>query len=187
MDVAAPMVWGQIISIGLLALALGLDALSLGLGIGMRGIRKRDIALISFIIALFHVLMPLAGLWMGGYISLMLGKVATACGGVLLLLLGGHMVVNTLRKEESAGYNPSTLWGMLLLAFSVSVDSFSVGISLGMFSGDVWLTVLMFGAAGGLMSVAGLLLGRRVGSWIGEYGEALGGVILVGFGIHFLL
>ncbi|WP_159885325.1 manganese efflux pump MntP [Paenibacillus puerhi] len=187
MDGAGPMMWGQVISIGLLALALGLDAMSLGLGMGMRGIRKLDILKISLIIALFHGAMPLAGIWIGGYISLLLGKVATICGGILLLLLGGHMVYATLRKTETGGYDHRSLWGMLLFAFSVSVDSFSVGVSLGMFAGDVWLTVLLFGAAGGLMSVIGLLLGRRVGSWIGEYGEALGGVILVAFGLHFLL
>ncbi|SDE33392.1 Putative Mn2+ efflux pump MntP [Paenibacillus sp. UNCCL117] len=187
MDMAAPVLWGQIISIGLLAMALGLDALSLGLGIGMRGIRKLDIMKISLTIALFHVLMPLAGIWMGGYLSMLLGKIATVCGGILLLLLGGHMVYNTLRKTESGGYDHRSFWGMLLFAFSVSVDSFSVGVSLGMFAGDIWLTVLMFGVAGGLMSVLGLLLGRHVGNWVGEYGEALGGVILGAFGIHFLL
>jgi putative Mn2+ efflux pump MntP len=37
------------------------------------------------------------------------------------------------------------------------------------------------------MSMAGLLLGRNVANWVGEYGEAVGGVILVVFGIKFLL
>ena len=36
------------------------------------------------------------------------------------------------------------------------------------------------------MSVMGLLLGRRVGKWMGEYGEAFGGVILLMFGFKFL-
>lgn len=187
MDLASPLLWGQFISIGLMALALGLDALSLGLGIGMRGIRKLDIAKISVVTALFHILMPLAGMWMGGYISALIGKVATICGGVLLLLLGAHMVYSSLRAEESPTYDHRSFWGLMLFSLSVSIDSFSVGVSLGMFAGDVLMTVLMFGTAGGLMSVAGLTLGRRVGEWVGEYGEALGGVILLAFGIRFLL
>ncbi|WP_281883202.1 manganese efflux pump [Paenibacillus sp. YYML68] len=187
MDLAAPLLWGQLVSIGLLALALGFDALSLGLGIGMRGIRKLDIVRIGLVTALFHMIMPLAGVWTGSFLSSILGQVATVCGGVLLLVLGAHMVYNVLRGDESSGYDPRSFWGLLLFAFSVSVDSFSVGISLGMFAGDVWLTILLFGAAGGLMTMLGLLLGRRVGEWFGDYGEALGGVILIAFGIHFII
>jgi putative Mn2+ efflux pump MntP len=80
-----------------------------------------------------------------------------------------------------------SFWGILLFALMVSIDSFSVGLSLGMFSSDIALTVLIFGFFGGLMSVLGLLLGRRVGAWVGEYGEALGGLILLLFGIRFLM
>jgi putative Mn2+ efflux pump MntP len=36
------------------------------------------------------------------------------------------------------------------------------------------------------MSVLGLLLGRKVSRSLGGYGEALGGVILLAFGLLFL-
>jgi putative Mn2+ efflux pump MntP len=84
-------------------------------------------------------------------------------------------------------FDHRTLWGLLFFALSVSIDSMSVGVSLGMFATDLLFTVLMFGAFGGVMSVFGLLLGRKAGHWIGEYGEALGGVILLAFGIRFLI
>ncbi|MGF7035274.1 putative Mn2+ efflux pump MntP [Paenibacillus mucilaginosus] len=184
---SSPLMWAQFVSIGLMALALGLDALSLGLGLGMKGIRKLDILKVSAVTALFHVLMPLAGMWMGGYISVLLGKVATMCGGLLLLLLGGHMIYSSLHPGEERSYDHRSFVGLLLFSLSVSIDAFSVGVSLGMFAGDVLLTVGMFGAAGGLMSIIGLLLGRHVGEWIGEYGEMLGGVILMAFGLKFLL
>jgi putative Mn2+ efflux pump MntP len=37
------------------------------------------------------------------------------------------------------------------------------------------------------MSVLGLLLGRKVSRSFGEYGEAIGGVILFAFGLLFLV
>jgi putative Mn2+ efflux pump MntP len=37
------------------------------------------------------------------------------------------------------------------------------------------------------MSITGLLLGRKVGSGLGEYGETCGGAILFAFGVMFLL
>lgn len=187
MDFLSPLIWGQLLTIWIMAVALGLDALSLGLGIGMRGVRKRTILKIGSITALFHILMPLAGMTMGGYLSAILGHIATICGGVLLALLGAHMVYASFRAGEERPINYSSLWGIILFSFSVSVDSFSVGVSLGMFAGDRTLTVLMFGAMGGVMSIAGLLLGRRMGRWVGDYGEAMGGVILLAFGLMFIL
>lgn len=178
---------GQFLTILIMAIALGMDAFSLGIGIGLRGIRLLDALRVSSVIALFHVIMPLMGLFMGHYVSSLLGDVATIAGGGLLILLGGHMVFSSLFGEDKPVFDHRTMWGLLLFSLSVSIDSLSVGLSLGLFSSDLILTVLFFGTFGGIMSVLGLLIGRRAGRWIGEYGEALGGVILVAFGLRFLL
>ncbi|SDS96372.1 Putative Mn2+ efflux pump MntP [Paenibacillaceae bacterium GAS479] len=181
---------GQLLTLLIMALALGMDAFSLGVGIGMRGIRLLDILKLSAIIGLFHVIMPLVGIVAGQYMSLLLGHVAALTAGLLLILLGGHMLIASFRGD--GGATPSfvdhrTTGGLMLFALSVSVDSFSVGISLGMFAADVVMTILLFGLAGGLMSVLGLLVGRRIGRSLGSYGEAAGGAILLTFGILFLL
>ncbi|SDO63704.1 Putative Mn2+ efflux pump MntP [Paenibacillus sp. yr247] len=178
---------GQLITIIIMAIALGLDAFSLGIGIGMKGIRLLDILKTSIIIGIFHIIMPLMGMFMGQYVSLLLGNVATAAGGCLLILLGSHMVYSSIRGEVAISFDHRSLWGLTIFALGVSIDSFSVGVSLGMFATDIVLTVLIFGLFGGLLSIAGLLVGRHVNGWVGEYGEAFGGLILLGFGIKFLL
>jgi len=177
---------GQLITVLIMAFALGLDAFSLGIGIGMRGIRRLDIVKLSFVIGVFHIVMPLLGMYAGYYVSSLLGNVATFAAGGLLLLLGGHMIYSALRGEAVQPFDHRTLWGILVFALSVSIDSFSVGISLGMFATDILLTVLLFGLVGGIMSVLGLSLGRRVSYSMGEYGEAFGGVILFVFGLLFI-
>lgn len=178
---------GQTATILLLAIALGMDAFSLCIGLGMRGIRLLHVAKISLAIALFHMAMPLVGLCMGQYMSTLLGDVAVIVGGVLLMLLGGHMIYNSLRGDDAKTIDTGSLLGLITFAFTVSVDSLSVGVSLGTFASDIALTVLLFGAMGGFMSLLGLLIGRRVGQLIGEYGEALGGGVLLAFGILFFL
>lgn len=178
---------GQLAAILLMAVALGLDAFSLGIGVGMRsGMRLTHMAGISFMIALFHMLMPLLGLFAGRYVGLLLGHVTSYAAGGLLLLLGGHMMYNAWKGGEGLPIHPTAFWGMLLFSLSVSIDSFSVGLSLGMFVNDVLLIVISFGVVGGLLSVMGLLLGRQVSNKLGEYGEMLGGLILVVFGIMFI-
>lgn len=180
---------GQILTIAIMALALGLDAFSLGVGIGMKGIRLLHVLQMSLMVAFFHVLMPLLGLVTGNYVGHLLGRVSGVAAGGLLVALGVHMVINSFRTADDAGmrgFDHRTLWGMLFISLSVSIDSFSVGVSLGVFVSHVLLTVLAFGACGGMMSISGLLLGRRVGRGMGEYGEAIGGAILLGFGLLFI-
>jgi putative Mn2+ efflux pump MntP len=179
--------WGQAITVLIMAFALGMDAFSLGFGLGMRGMPAARIVQISSVIALFHVIMPLAGMFAGQYVSAILGDVAMAAGGGLLVLLGSHMIYSAVWGESaSPSFEIKGLISLLAFALSVSIDSFSVGITLGLFASDLLFTVLMFGIAGGVMSVLGLAAGRRVGRYAGGYGEALGGAILLAFGLNIL-
>ncbi|CAM2929322.1 manganese efflux pump [Paenibacillus sediminis] len=184
MEVSAHL--GQLVTIVIMAIALGLDAFSLGIGVGLKGIRLWDVLKISFVIALFHVLLPLLGMFAGHYMSSILGHVTSYVAGGLLLLLGGHMIYNSFKGDQVQFMNYRSLPGVILFSLSVSIDSFSVGISLGMFRSDLFFTVLAFGFFGGLMSVLGLLLGRTVSQGLGDYGEAAGGVILFTFGLLFI-
>jgi putative Mn2+ efflux pump MntP len=96
------------------------------------------------------------------------------------------MVYSAIRGEAARSFDYRTIWGLLLFSFMVSIDAFSVGVSLGIFATDLLLAVLLFGIFGGGMSIVGLLLGRRIGYWVGGYGEAFGGAILFMFGLKFL-
>lgn len=181
-------IWvGQLMTIAMIAIALGFDAFSLGIGIGLKGIRYRHILRLGIVIGLFHIIMPIGGMLMGNLMSMILGKWAISVAGVLLIVLGVHMIINSFKDEESQLFNYQTVWGLLLLSFSVSVDSFSVGITLGMFQTPFWLTVILFGIFGAVMAMLGLVLGKRVSSTLGEYGETFGGIILVVFGVYFII
>ena len=75
-------------------------------------------------------------------------------------------------------------WGLLVLGASVSMDALSVGFTLGTRQVDLLLTALVIGVVAGVMTLAGLLLGRFVGRRTGEKAVLLGGVILVAIGIR---
>lgn len=177
---------GQFATVLIIAIALGLDAFSLGLGIGLKGIRIKEIVKLGAVIALFHILMPIGGMLTGHAVSGLLGNITTTAAGLLLLLLGGHMIYSSIRGDEAQSIDYRSVWGLLVLALSVSIDAFSVGVTLGMYDVDFWLTIFLFGFFGGLLSMTGLMLGRKVSSNLGEYGEACGGAILFGFGVLFL-
>ncbi|MTH54028.1 hypothetical protein GKZ89_11475 [Bacillus mangrovi] len=177
---------GEILTLFMMALALGMDAFSVGLGMGMISLRLRQILFIGLVIGLFHIAMPLAGMGLGRMLSDKLGAVAGYAGGGLLILLGIQMVVASFKKDEAPLITPAG-FGLLLFALSVSLDSFSVGLTLGIYGARTMLAILMFGFVSMVLTWLGLIIGKRVQGWLGSYSEILGGAILLVFGIKLLL
>ncbi|CAM3603762.1 manganese efflux pump MntP family protein [Aeromicrobium ponti] len=176
---------GEILTLALMAFALGMDAFSVGLGMGMYRLGLRQIFKIGITIGLFHVWMPLLGMIAGRFLSNTFGAIAGYVGGGLLLLLGVQMMWSSFREDEDSLITPVGL-GLLLFALSVSLDSFSVGLSLGIYGAKTLLVLTLFGIGATALTWAGLLTGRKVKGWMGSYSEALGGAILLAFGVKLL-
>ncbi|MGA8942644.1 MAG: manganese efflux pump [Thermoactinomyces sp.] len=178
--------WGQVFTLIMIAIALGMDAFSLGIGLGMRRLSAGQMAWLSLSVGLFHILMPLVGIGLGYVLSSVIKEIAVMIGGGMLCLLGLNMLYHVIKGSETEEMRVQSVAETLVLSLSVSMDSLSAGLSLGLFNTDVLLTVLLFGVAGLMMTGSGLLLGRFVGGWMGRYGEMVGGFILLCLGSKFL-
>jgi manganese efflux pump family protein len=176
---------GEVVTLMLMAFALGMDAFSVGLGMGMFRLSLRQIAKIGIMIGIFHVWMPLVGMIAGRFLSEQFGAIASYLGGGLLILLGIQMVRSSFKEEEESLIAPVGK-GLLFFAFGVSLDSFSAGLTLGIYGAKTILVLICFGAVATVLTWLGLLLGRRVQGWLGQYSEALGGGILLAFGLKLL-
>lgn len=174
-----------IFSIFIMAIALGMDAFSISLGLGMQRPRLKRIATIGLVIGFFHTLFPFIGILLGKAISNQIGHYTTLAGGLLLVWIGTHMIFSAFQHERKRIANQSSLH-ILLLAFSVSIDSFSVGLSLGMSGAKTAFVLLTFGSVSMVLTWIGMLLGRKVRGYLGVYSEILGGSILSGFGLHII-
>jgi len=171
----------------LLAIAVGMDAFSVSLSVGLMRIRLRFIFLYLFFIGLFHVIMPFLGMLVGHFLSLQLGLLAQMISGWMLIMIGGQMIISTFIKKDSL--RRIHLFGLLTLAFTVSLDSFSVGISLGltMFSIDQIAIIFLFGLVSLFLATFGFVLARKGKSFFGIYSEMVGGIILLAIGIQMIL
>jgi putative Mn2+ efflux pump MntP len=96
------------------------------------------------------------------------------------------MVISSFKSDQQTLVTPIG-FGLIIFALSVSLDSFSVGLSLGIFGARTAVAIFLFGFFSMVLTWAGLLLGRKVQTWLGSYGEALGGGILLAFGLKLLL
>jgi putative Mn2+ efflux pump MntP len=186
MELSLPQ-WGQLITFVMIAFALGMDAFSLGIGLGMRGIVAQQLFAMSGTIGIMHILMPMVGMTIGRHVNGMVGDIAVWVGGGLLCFLGGNMLWSSLREASTVSGSVASFWGMLVSSISVSLDSLSAGFSLGILSTDAPFVLGLMGIFGGLMGGLGMILGKFLGHWVGNYGEALGGLILMLLGFKFLM
>ncbi len=175
----------ELVTLCMMAFALGMDAFSVGLGMGFFRLRLKQMFYIGLTIGLFHIVMPLLGMLIGRFLSQRFGSIASYIGGALLLLLGVQMIAASFKKENDPLISPIGV-GLIFFALSVSLDSFSVGLSLGIYGARTLLTILLFGFFSMILTWMGLLLGRRFQQWLGMYSEVLGGSILFAFGLKLL-
>ncbi|HEY9576466.1 MAG TPA: manganese efflux pump MntP family protein [Pseudobacillus sp.] len=176
---------GEVVTLSTLALALGMDAFSASLGIGMVPIRLKRIFYIGLIIGSFHIILPLLGIVAGWFVTDTFGAIASLIGGLLLIIAGSQMIIAFFQQKEEEKSVPFG-WRLMLFSLIVSLDSFSVGLTLGIYGAEVLLVLLLFGSIAAVLTWSGLLAGRKVGSWLGAYSEAFGGCILLAFGLKLL-
>ncbi|MFB5662754.1 manganese efflux pump MntP family protein [Alteribacillus sp. HJP-4] len=178
---------GGWIILSTMALALSMDAFSMSLAVAMKGARVRYVRT-ACVVGLFHMLMPCIGLYGGRWIASSYEKLALFAGGTLLLLVGLQMVWAGLSKDENAevAIIPRGA-GLYLFALLVSIDSFSIGITLGILQAGLLKVLLVFGLVSAFFTWFGLKVGSRFQSIFGRYSEMLGGVILLCFGIRLML
>ncbi|WP_077623455.1 manganese efflux pump MntP family protein [Sediminibacillus massiliensis] len=175
----------EYISLVFMAAALGMDAFSVGLGMGMQALRLKRIFLIGVTVGFFHVAMPFIGIGLGKFISTKMENFAILAGGLLLFALGAQMLFSSFNHENKQVIRPIGI-GLIVFSLSVSLDSFSVGLSLGMSGVKTFLALLLFGLFSTFLTWSGLLLGRKARGLIGVYSEILGGSILCAFGLKII-
>lgn len=178
---------GELVTIGAMAIAFSMDSFSLGLGMGMLYIRLKRMALISLLSGLFHMIMPLIGMAIGKVLSVHFGDIAIIAGGILLIVIGISMIRSAFQFKKSASVIMPYGIGLLIFPLTVSVDSISAGLSLGMFGARVVVTVLLFGFISTMLTMVGLLLGRKFHNVVGGYSIAIGGIILLAFGVKMVV
>ncbi len=173
-----------------LALALAMDAFAVALGTGtvLARLTGRHIFRLAFHFGLFQALMPVIG-WLAGqtivqWVSAWDHWIAFG----LLALIGGRMIREALSEEDTeTGRDPTRGLSLVLLSIATSIDALAVGFSLSVIGVSIWLPALVIGLVAGALTVAGMLIGDRIGNRWGPRVEVLGGLILIGIGLRILV
>ncbi len=174
-----------------IALALAMDAfaVALGAGITLNPLTGRHLFRLGFHFGLFQALMPVLGWWAGQGIRHWIAAYAPWVAFLLLALVGGRMIREAFQcdDEEARSTDPTRGWPLVMLSIATSLDALAVGLSLAMIGVDIWIPALVIGLVAGALTVAGMILGRRMGTVWSRGVEIFGGLVLCGIGLKILI
>ncbi|MBR6205878.1 MAG: manganese efflux pump [Oscillospiraceae bacterium] len=176
----------------LLGFGLAMDAFSVSVANALTeaGMRKRRMAAVAGVYALFQIAMPLIG-WLCVHTFVehfrSFSRFIPWIALILLLFIGGKMLWESFRKpEEDGGRAASVGPGTLLLqGLATSIDALSVGFTIADYSLPYALvSAAVIGAVTFAVCLAGLIIGKTVGKKLAGKASAVGGIILIAIGIE---
>jgi len=173
-----------------IALALAMDAFAVALAAGavLNPLTGRHLFRLGFHFGLFQALMPIAGWLVGMTVQKWISAYDHWIAFVLLAFVGGRMIWEAFgEREEKALSDPTRGLTMVVLSVATSIDALAAGLSLAMLNVSVWLPAAVIGLVAGVLTVLGMLLGRRLGGSWGKSVEICGGIVLCAIGLKILL
>jgi manganese efflux pump family protein len=174
----------RVLAILLVAVSVGLDNFAAAIGIGLSGLDAKLRLQVALVFGVFEGGMPVVGLLIGRSFTHVLGTHAHVIGGVILALTGLYGIVTSAlerRKGHESGplRRSRGLGHLIVVGAALSIDNLIVGFALGTYHVSLIVAALVIATVSVGMSLVGLELGRQLGTRVGEYGELLGGAVLI--------
>lgn len=175
----------------LLALALCVDSLVVSATSAFKSkMSYRRGLLMAATFGFFQALFPLLGALLGEACQAFVASVDHWIAFGLLLLVGGKMLWDAFQEEDDDKQLDVTRFAtMCLLGVATSIDAFVVGLGLGL-KNDLWeilVTVIVIGIVTVMVSLIGLVLGKRNIPVPERMATAIAGVVLIGLGTYTLI
>ena len=169
----------------LMAVSLSMDAFSLALAYGTLGMNKKDKIILSLVVGFFHLVMPLLGIFAGELILSLFKFNPDILVAVILSFIGIQMIASSFKKEEEL--KPLKFSEFFLFGLAVSIDSFSLGITLPNMRVNMILSPIIFAITSCLFTFAGLSIGNKIEKLLGKIATLIGGTILTIIGLIFAI
>ena len=181
------------LSVILIGISLSMDAFAVSVtnGIAMRPFKTGYALWHGLYFGAFQFLMPLAGYILGSTVSGYVTAIGPYVSFALLAFIGGKMIwdaVKELRAPEACPVGRAFSYKLMVVqAFATSIDALAVGVSFAALDVNIAAAASFIACVTFVCCLAGHLLGKKFGSWLGGKAEIFGGVILVCIGAKILV
>jgi len=180
----------KLLDIILIAVGLSMDAfaVSIVLGLSVEKPKIREMLIPGIFFGGFQALMPITGYFAGYYFASKIDAFEHWIAFVLLGIIGGNMIKESLsKKEEKFNENSFQFMKMLVLAIATSIDALAVGVTFAFFRINIFSAALIIGSITFVFSMVGVKIGNIFGIKFKSKAEFIGGLVLVLLGIKIIV
>ena len=171
----------------IIAIFLSMDAFSLSIAFGTLSLNKKKKITIALMVGFFHLFMPLIGTKIGfEVVDHFLFDIKYLIF-ITFFLIGIQMLKSGIEKKEVEFLY--TMKALILFSFSVSIDSFSVGLVLPAIIKETYLIYapIIFSLISSIFTYVGLTFGNFMNKKIGFYATIISGIVFLLFSLYGLL
>lgn len=180
-----------LITLIFIAISLAMDAFTVAIakGISLKEAKPHQAAKVALFFGGFQALMPSIG-WLCGqsfekYISTSTPWIAL----ILLCSIGGKMLYESFQDddEDQEEVDPLSTKSLTILAIATSIDALAVGVTFAFLNVNILWAIALIGGITFVISYGGVILGNKIGGYLKNYAEIVGGIILIIIGISIFL
>lgn len=166
-----------VLSLLIIGIALSLDTFSLSLSLATYFYQNKVFYFFPYLVGSLHFILPLIGLFLGQQLQFIIAIDYQKLLGIIFLFLTIKLLYDYFHpNSHHLIINSITL---LLLALSVSLDSFSVGIGLKAITSYHILPSCIFSLISFLFTLFGLKIGQNAYKNLGKIANIFGIIILI--------
>ena len=175
----------------LLGVGLAMDAFSVSLANGLNEpkMKKNKMCGVAGVFAFFQALMPMIG-WVCVHMLVQYFKAFEKfipwIALILLLFIGGKMLIDGIKNKDGEVEKTGVgLAALFVQGVATSIDALSVGFTISEYGFLMALVcALIIAVVTFIICIAGLFIGKKVGTRLAGKANILGGVILIFIGIE---
>ena len=162
-----------------MGIGLSMDAFSLSLSLGTTNPNKKEILRLSILVSIFHYIMPVLGYLIGSYFNNKI-SITNYLTSIIFIVLAYEL---SKTNENTTILNKIT---SLIIALTVSIDSFTVGIALGLNNELIKIAAIIFSITSFIFTFIGLILGKKLKEKLHKKATIIGIILLLLVALKYL-
>lgn len=176
----------------LLAVGEAMDAVAVALAAGV-AVKDRvgvvHVVKCALVFGGFQGLMPVAGYGLGALVGPKVQEYDHWIAFGILSILGLLALKEAFGKGDDEDVSADVFgWKrLLLLGVATSIDAFAVGVTLPMIGAPLLLSCVTIGVVTAVLSGAAVVVGAKIGAFVGKGAEFVGGLALLAMGAWILV
>ncbi len=144
-------------------------------------INKGYLNVIPIIIGIMHFVLPITAVLLVSIFDIGENIIPTIVVSTIYIYLGINAYKN--RNEEVELSNKKSVAYTLLISFTVSIDSFLIGISIGLNSNPVLIPAIFFGCISAFFTALSIYVSKKDLFIPNKNSQAIAGLFFIGLGI----